>query len=146
MKQRLLVWSVTSMLACLSAAAWADTGAAGTWKTIDDETGQAKALVQITEAPTGELTGKITKLYANADAVCDKCDGEKKGKPINGLTIIWGLKKDGSQWDDGKILDPKSGKIYSAKMKVIEGGKKLEVRGFLGVSLLGRTQVWERQP
>ena len=119
--------------------------AAGTWKTIDDETKQAKSLVEISEAPNGELSGKVIKLFNNPEAVCDKCDGAQKGKPIVGLTIMTGLKKDGDDWENGKILDPKSGKVYSAKAKLIEGGKKLEVRGFLGISLLGRTQVWERQ-
>ncbi|WP_293765559.1 DUF2147 domain-containing protein [uncultured Aquitalea sp.] len=124
--------------------ALADT-AAGTWKTIDDETKQVKALVQINEGANGELSGKIIKLFQHPDAVCDECDGDRKGKPVNGMTILWGLKKDGENWNNGKILDPHNGKIYSAKMKLVEGGKKLEVRGFLGVSLLGRTQVWERQ-
>lgn len=119
--------------------------AAGTWKTIDDETKQAKSLVEISEAPNGELSGKVVKLFNNPDVVCDKCDGALKGKPVVGMTIMTGLKKDGDGWENGKILDPKSGKVYSAKAKLIEGGKRLEVRGFLGISLLGRTQVWERQ-
>ncbi|SME96167.1 DUF2147 domain-containing protein [Pseudogulbenkiania subflava] len=119
--------------------------AAGTWKTIDDETKQAKALVQISEGADGQLSGKIIKLFNKPDAVCEKCDGANKGKPVNGLTIVWGLKKDGEAWNGGEILDPKSGKVYSAKMKLVDGGNRLEVRGFLGVSLLGRTQVWERQ-
>jgi uncharacterized protein (DUF2147 family) len=119
--------------------------AAGTWKTIDDNTGQPKALVQISDNG-GELTGKIVKLFARPDAVCDKCEGEKKDKPIVGMTILWGLKKDGDDlWKDGKILDPKEGKIYSSKAKLADGGSKLEVRGFVGVSLLGRTQTWVRQ-
>lgn len=119
--------------------------AAGTWKTIDDATHQPKALVQISEAANGELTGKIVKLFHNPDALCDKCEGANKGKPINGLTIMWGLKKDDEGWGRGKILDPKSGKVYSAKAQLTDAGKKLEVRGFLGISLLGRTQIWERQ-
>lgn len=135
--------AMTALLLATQAAMAAT--AAGTWKTIDDETKQAKSLVEISEAPNGELTGKVIKLFNNPDAVCDKCDGALKGKPIVGLTIMTGLKKDGDDWENGKILDPKSGKVYSAKAKLIEGGKKLEVRGFLGISLLGRTQVWERQ-
>ncbi|WP_174875919.1 DUF2147 domain-containing protein [Vogesella oryzae] len=129
----------------LSAQAALALSAGGTWKTIDDESHQAKSLVEISEAANGELTGKVVKLFNNPDAVCDKCDGALKGKPIVGLTIITGLKKDGEAWENGKILDPKSGKVYSAKAKLVDGGKKLEVRGFLGFSLLGRTQVWERQ-
>lgn len=130
-----------SLLAPLALA----QSAAGTWKTIDDETKQVKALVQISEGADGQLSGKIVKLFSKPDAVCEKCDGANKGKPVNGLTIVWGLKKDGEAWNGGEILDPKSGKVYSAKMKLVDGGNKLEVRGFLGVSLLGRTQVWERQ-
>ncbi|GGY14514.1 DUF2147 domain-containing protein [Paludibacterium paludis] len=133
------------ILGLMSQIALADS-AAGVWKNIDDETHQAKALIQISEAGGGELSGKIIKLLHKPDAVCDKCEGDLKDKPVNGMTILWGLKKDGeSAWSGGKILDPKSGKVYSAKMKLIDGGKKLEVRGFLGVSLLGRSQVWERQ-
>ena len=101
--------------------------------------------MEITEAANGELTGKIVKLFANPDAVCEKCEGALKGKPVVGMTILTGLKKDGEEWEGGKILDPKSGKVYSAKAKLTDGGKKLEVRGFLGVALLGRTQTWERQ-
>ena len=129
----------------LAAQAALAVGAGGTWKTIDDETHQAKSLVEISEAANGELSGKVIKLFNNPEAVCDKCDGALKGKPIVGLTIMTGLKKDGDAWENGKILDPKSGKVYSAKAKLVDGGKKLEVRGFLGISLLGRTQVWERQ-
>ena len=117
----------------------------GTWKTIDDETKQAKALVQISESG-GVLTGKIIKLFANPDALCDKCDGERKDKPVQGMTILWDLKKNGAAWEGGKILDPKKGQVYSSKAKLVDGGAKLEVRGFMGVSLLGRSQVWERQP
>lgn len=120
-------------------------GAAGNWKTIDDETKQAKAIVEITESANGELTGRIAKLLMSPDAVCDKCDGALKGKPVNGMTILTGMKKTADGWEGGKILDPKSGKVYSAKAKLIDGGKRMEVRGFLGISLLGRTQVWERQ-
>lgn len=120
--------------------------AAGVWKNIDDETKQAKALIQISESASGELSGKIVKLLHKPDAICDKCEGDLKDKPVNGMTILWNLKKDGDNaWAGGKILDPKSGKVYSAKMKLIDGGKKLEVRGFMGVSLLGRSQIWERQ-
>lgn len=117
----------------------------GTWKSIDDETHQAKALIQISADANGVLSGKIVKLLQHPDAVCEKCEGALKGKPDLGMTILWGLKNEGENWSGGRILDPKSGKIYSAKMKLVEGGKKLEVRGFIGISMLGRSQVWERQ-
>jgi uncharacterized protein (DUF2147 family) len=132
-------------LGLLSHLALAGDTPVGTWKSIDDETHQAKALIQITEDGNGLLSGKIIKLLQHPDAVCEKCEGALKGKPDLGMTILWGLKHEGENWGGGRILDPKSGKTYSAKMKLIDGGKKLEVRGFLGISLLGRSQVWERQ-
>ncbi|OWY39098.1 hypothetical protein CEK28_09440 [Xenophilus sp. AP218F] len=118
-------------------------GVAGTWKTIDDETKQPKALVQITESAGGELTGRVIKLFVDPNTVCDKCDGANKGKPVNGMQILWGLKKEGDEWADGKILDPKTGKIYTSGAKLIEDGKKLRVRGYIGPFF--RSQVWERQ-
>jgi uncharacterized protein (DUF2147 family) len=121
----------------------------GTWKTIDDETGNVKSLVEITE-DNGEYKGKIVKLFRKADEdqdpKCDKCSGDKKDKPMLGLEILWGLKKDSDgKYAGGEIMDPKKGKTYSCKMELVDDGKKLKVRGFLGFSLLGRTQTWERQ-
>ncbi|BEV72181.1 MULTISPECIES: DUF2147 domain-containing protein [unclassified Paludibacterium] len=135
----------SAVLGLLSSFAFADQTPVGVWKNIDDETHQAKALIEISQTANGELTGKIVKLLQHPDAVCDNCEGALKGKPVMGMTMLWGLKQDGNSWSGGRILDPKSGKVYSAKMTVIDGGKKLEVRGFLGISLLGRSQVWERQ-
>ncbi len=137
------------VLSLMASAVLAAPGAVGTWKTIDDETGAVKSLVEISEAD-GQLTGKIVKLFRkpeeDQDPKCDKCPGDKKDKPMIGLQILWGLKADGdSKWSGGEIMDPKKGKTYSCKMELIENGKKLKVRGFLGFSLLGRTQTWERQ-
>lgn len=136
---------LAAVFGLLSSFAFAEDTPVGVWKNIDDETHQAKALIQISQDDNGVLSGKIVKLLQHPDAVCDKCDGALKGKPVMGMTILWGLKQEGKNWSGGRILDPKSGKVYSAKMSVIDGGKKLEVRGFLGISLLGRSQVWERQ-
>jgi len=115
----------------------------GVWKTIDDETGQAKSYVKIYEA-NGVLYGQIQELLTPGDKgkLCDKCPGQMKDKPIEGLTIIWGMKKDGEEWTGGQIMDPKNGKIYSCKLRV--EGSKLIVRGFLGFSLIGRNQTWIR--
>ncbi|OYZ19285.1 MAG: hypothetical protein B7Y39_12140 [Bdellovibrio sp. 28-41-41] len=141
---------VVLVLSFVASLAFANsTTAVGTWKTIDDETGNVKSLVEITEAD-GQLTGKVVKLFRkpdeDQDPKCDKCSGDKKDKPIMGLQILWGLKKDSdTKWSGGEIMDPKKGKTYSCKMELIEDGKKLKVRGFLGFSLLGRTQTWERQ-
>lgn len=128
-------------------AAYADPGnAVGLWQSIDDASGKPKALIRISESG-GVLSGRIEKLLADKpDAVCEKCEGELKDKPIAGMTIIQGLKKGEDWYEDGTILDPNNGKTYRCRLKAIEGGAKLEVRGFIGSPLLGRTQTWVRQP
>lgn len=116
----------------------------GRWTTIDDKTGQKRAVVQLSTSG-GTLNGTIIETFkAPGDTgICDKCPGNFKGKPVKGLRFVWGLRKKGeNEWDGGKILDPKTGKIYNAKITL--KGNKLEVRGYLGVSLLGRTQTWVR--
>jgi uncharacterized protein (DUF2147 family) len=118
----------------------------GLWKTIDDETKEARSLVRITES-NGVLTGRIEKILdpAKADAKCDKCSGDLKDKPIQGMTILNNLKRADGEWVDGQILDPNNGKTYKAKAKILDGGKKLEVRGFIGVALIGRSATWIRE-
>lgn len=119
----------------------------GTWKTIDDKTGDAKALVVITESG-GKLEGKIVKVLKSDDGpnpTCKNCDGERKDKPVEGMTIIWGVSKDGDEWNGGQILDPKNGKTYKVKMTLEDGGRKLDVHGYIGFSLMGRSQIWQRQ-
>ncbi|OAJ54387.1 hypothetical protein A6V36_06625 [Paraburkholderia ginsengiterrae] len=120
----------------------------GTWQTIDDSTGQPKALVQISQDGSGALSGKVIKgLGANdqPDRRCTACTDARKDQLILGMTIINDMKKDGDAWDNGQILDPENGKVYKCKMHLEEGGSKLVVRGYIGVSLLGRSQTWIRQ-
>lgn len=114
------------------------------WKTIDDQTGKEKSIVEIYEK-NGLLYGKLVELLEekNKNAVCSACSGKNKNKPYLGLVIITDLKKDGNQWDGGKILDPKTGKEYKCHIE-LEDANKLKVRGYVGVSLLGRTQYWQR--
>ncbi|MDH1882030.1 DUF2147 domain-containing protein [Empedobacter sp. GD03797] len=116
----------------------------GIWKTIDDETKQAKSYVEIFEKD-GKLYGKVTKILTKGKeaAKCTDCSGALKNKPILGMQILSGLKKDGKEWNGGKIIDPNSGKEYKAKMS-LNGNDKLDVRGFIGISLVGRTQTWQR--
>ena len=117
----------------------------GLWKNIDDETKQPKALIRIVEQG-GALVGRIEKILTDKpDAVCDKCTDERKGKPVQGMTILTGLKKDGDEWTGGEILDPNNGKVYKAKARLADGGRKLDVRGFVGIALVGRTQTWVRE-
>jgi uncharacterized protein (DUF2147 family) len=119
----------------------------GTWTTIDDATGKPKSIVQISERD-GELTGTVVEVLQSEQGpnpICDKCKGDLKDKPVTGMQIIWGMKQDGDQWKGGKILDPKTGKVYGCRMHLTDNGQKLEVRGFMGMALLGRTQVWQRK-
>lgn len=116
----------------------------GKWKTIDDETGQAKSIVEIYEK-SGKIYGKIIDIVnpEKRKSLCTKCSGENKNAPILGLTIIKGLVKDGDEYNGGKILDPNKGEEYKCLI-VLEEKDKLKVRGFVGVSLFGRTQYWFR--
>lgn len=143
-----LAISVLALNIFLAFSAVAQESPVGVWKTIDDETKQPKSIVEIVEID-GKLSGKISQLFRKPDEdqnpKCDKCEGEKKDQPILGLTILWDLKKDGSEWTGGHIMDPKNGKTYKCKIKLSDGGKKLDVRGYIGMSLFGRTQTWERQ-
>ena len=119
---------------------------AGTWHTISDVTHQPKGIVEIWEV-NGEFRGKVVRSLEpghDVSPICDDCPGEKKGKPVWGMEILWGLRADGDAWSGGQILDPDTGKIYKAKMHLEEGGKKLVVRGYIGISLLGRSQTWIR--
>jgi len=120
---------------------------AGLWKTIDDNTGKPRSLIRITET-NGEYSAVIEKgLLASdtGDAVCDKCTDERKGKRIIGMTIVNGIKQKGDDFEGGEILDPDNGKTYRCKMKLDPTGNKLEVRGFIGISLFGRSQTWLRE-
>ena len=119
----------------------------GKWKTIDDKTHEVKSIVEITENG-GLLEGKVLQVLKSEHGphpVCAKCDGERKNKPIEGMTIMWGLKKDGDEWSGGQILDPAKGKIYKVELKLEDGGKTLDVHGYIGFSLIGRSQKWIRE-
>ena len=126
----------------------AEDSPTGLWKSIDDKTGKPKALIRITET-SGELNGKIEKLYldeaAEKNPKCDKCTGPNKDQAIIGMTILFGLKKDGEEYSGGKILDPGNGKLYSSKLSVVDQNNKLNVRGYIGVPFMGRTQTWLRE-
>ena len=117
----------------------------GYWKTIDDETHKPKSVVYIYKAKDGKYYGKIVKLFRGPDEEqnpkCDKCPGDRKNKPIIGMVILTKLEKVGNNmWDHGRILDPGNGKIYDCKMWLENGN--LQVRGYIGWSLIGRSQTW----
>lgn len=118
----------------------------GLWQTVDDKTGQPRSLIRIEET-NGMITATVEKGLLptdTGDAICDKCKDDRKGKPIIGMNIVRGLTKDGDQYNGGTILDPDNGKVYKCKMKLDETGNALEVRGYIGISLIGRSQTWTR--
>lgn len=136
----------------------------GAWKTIDDISGKPKSIVEIKLNNKNQLVAKVKKiLFLDKDTIkenpnatpdtvkCIKCTGKNKNKLIQGMTILWGVSKDNpdnkditAEWSGGTILDPKSGSEYSVKLYLDESGNKLNVRGYMGFSLFGRTQVWHR--
>ncbi|MES2186133.1 MAG: DUF2147 domain-containing protein [Pseudomonadota bacterium] len=130
----------------LAVSAWAQMTPVGTWRTTDEKTGDPKSLVAITETG-GTLSGKVDKFLrpdADPSRRCTECSDDRKDQPMLGLDIIRGGRKaDGKDvWEGGKILDPENGKEYRASYTPIEGGAKLEVRGYLGP--FWRTQTWVR--
>ena len=134
-------------LLALSALANAADPLNGTvWKTIDDKTKQPKATVRFTEQKNGTLTASIQSILTPGEEnACTKCEGPYHNKSLKGLTIVRGLKNTGgTSYDGGSILDPQTGKTYKLKGKLANGGKKLELRGFIGVAALGRNQTWIR--
>ena len=116
----------------------------GKWKTIDDETGKPKSIIEIYR-DGDKYYGKIVQLLTeeNKDGICHTCEGKYRDKNIIGLVILKDLEKDGDTYEDGEIMDPKNAKTYSAYIK-LEEPDKLKVRGYIGFSLLGRTQYWYR--
>ena len=137
-----------ALLAC-AASVQAQGTPAGLWKTIDDGTKKEKSLVRIVESG-GVYTGRVEKILdvtAPPDAVCRDCTDERKDKPVLGMTIIRNVKQsadDKGVFDGGDILDPNNGKVYSVRLKPIDNGGRLDVRGYIGTPLLGRTQTWIR--
>ena len=139
---------LAGLLLAVTGSVWAQANPAGLWRTIDDESGKEKSLVRIVESG-GVYTAKVEKITdpAKASEVCEKCTDDRKGQPIVGMTIMRSVKQDADDkglWDGGDILDPKNGKVYKVRLKPIEEGKKLEVRGYIGAPLFGRTQTWIR--
>lgn len=115
----------------------------GKWRTIDDETGKPKSIVEIFKKSDGKYYGRVTQLLMKPEHdTCVKCTDDRKNKPIIGLEIIRGLKKDGDEFSGGTITDPKNGKTYKCLIK--REGNNLNVRGYIGFSLIGRSQTWQK--
>jgi len=143
-RYRALITTTLAGLFSMSASYAADP-AEGRWKTIDDQTGQAKSVVEIKQNANGTLSGRIVELLnpSKPNPTCDKCKDDRKDKPITGMEIIRGMKKDGDAYAGGTILKPDEGKVYKSKMKLVDGGGKLEVSGC--VAFICKSQVWLRQ-
>jgi hypothetical protein len=123
--------------------------AAGFWAQADDD-GFVGGWFYFTEKK-GLYEGRLVKAFKKPDApeysnLCEKCEGDQKDAPMIGLTIVKGMKRDGRNYEEGSIMDPRDGSVYHAQMEVSEDGKKLSVRGYLGIPMLGQTQVWNRLP
>ena len=134
--------------AALTAAAAQDLATpVGRWQTVDDKTGKPSGIVRIYEQ-NGVLYGNIEKVFdpARAPLNCIACADDRKNKPLIGLNIIRGLKRDGEVWNGGTVIDPETGSVYKASARLDDGGRKLVLRGYLGISLLGRSQTWQREP
>lgn len=149
---RLTIALATLALAALAAApassAVAQTPSAqGLWRYSDQATGKPKAEIRVVQHD-GELLGTIEKVFPPAGAPaqpnCDKCSGDLKGKPMVGMTIMRGLHFDDAAWRGGTIVDTESGDSYRCTAKALPDGKHLELRGFIGISLFGRTETWTR--
>ncbi len=139
--KRLALISLT--MAC--SPAFAQMTPEGLWRSIDDKTEQPKAEIRIKSASDGSLTGTIEKaLIPSVEPICKLCTDDRKDKPKLGMEIIRGAKKAEGRdaWEEGKILDPDNGKNYTLSLVPMEGGKKLQVRGYIGPFY--RTQVWQR--
>jgi uncharacterized protein (DUF2147 family) len=139
---------VATLVALMALPALAQMSPSGLWKTIDDKDGSAKSEIRISQT-AGLFTGKVEKILdpkAKPGELCVECTDDRKGQPMLGLEIIRGVRQVEGQtvWEGGTIVEPSTGKIYKMKMTPIEGGAKLEIRGFIGFSLLGRTQTWIR--
>lgn len=127
----------------------ANTSPEGYWKTIDDVTGQTKSIIQIWKTSNQVLVGKVVKIFpadgsGDQTKLCTACEGAAHNQPVVGMVILSGLRVTPTQWDDGKILDPENGKTYSCSLRVADNGKTLNLHGYVGIPILGRSQTWQR--
>ena len=138
--------SVAIVLSFFSSMAFAQMNPEGLWRNIDDKTGEAKAEIRIAATASGLLNGKIEKaLTQGSEPNCSACTDDRKDKPILGMTIVRNMKQDAADaaiWTGGDITDQKNGKVYRARLKPVDGGKTLEVRGYIGPFY--RNQTWIR--
>lgn len=134
-----------------AAPAWAQPTAAGLWEQIDEKTGKPESWFNIAEKD-GVYFGVVVKMFQKPGEPppeswrCTKCEGAEKNAQVLGMSLIKGMKRKGLKYEDGTITDPRDGSVYRALMEVSPDGKHMEVRGYLGIALLGRSQTWNRLP
>jgi uncharacterized protein (DUF2147 family) len=123
-----------------------DATPVGVWKTIDDITHKPRGLIRLFERD-GEIYGKIEASFDPKEAleVCSRCDGDRRDQPVVGMVVMRHMKKHGREYSGGDIVDPDTGWVYRCRFTLEDGGKKMVVRGYLGISLLGRSQIWYRE-
>lgn len=147
--QKMLLAVITVWVSLVTGSFAADNSPVGYWKTIDDLTGKPKSIVHVWRNQQQMLMAKVVKLYSssaqtNQTKVCTACKGDNHNQPIVGMVIMSGLRATNNQWTNGEILDPANGKTYRCSARLTENGKKLKVRGFIGLPMFGRSQTWER--
>ncbi len=146
------VMGFAALLSLLAAdAVNADMSPIGLWQAVDPDTKQPTGWFAVTEDNNGVYDGTLVKMFLqpgqDPNVVCDKCRDDRHNQPWLGLQIIRGMKPDGdNKYDGGTILDPRNGHVYDAMMTVTPDGQTLVVRGFLGISFLGRNEYWTRLP
>jgi uncharacterized protein (DUF2147 family) len=135
------------LLASICTASVQVASPAGLWKTYSDRTGEADGLVRIVEV-SGEFIGRVEKVLSppsdTPNPLCESCRGELRNQPVVGMTILRGVRRGPDGYTEGTILDPDDGENYRCTLTLKEAGRRLEVRGFIGVPLFGRPQAWTR--
>jgi uncharacterized protein (DUF2147 family) len=146
--QILIMWSVL-VGSPITVPAQAEPTAVGLWEQVNDQTGRVDSWIKITER-NGTYEGTIIKLFLlpgdEPNPLCDRCEGPEKNAPILSLKLIKGMQRNGSSYEGATIMDPRDGTVYRALTRLSPDGQQLEVRGYVGISLLGRSQVWRRLP
>jgi uncharacterized protein (DUF2147 family) len=127
----------------------AEPSAVGLWEQVDESSGKPESWFRISEK-NGVYEGTIVKMFLkpgeDPNWACDKCEGDERGRPVLGLSLIKGMQRNGLKYENGTIMDPRDGKVYRAVMDLSPDGQTLKVRGYLGIIWLGRTQTWNRLP
>ncbi len=143
----ILTWGVLALSLLVSSTSWSQDPALGAWHTLDEDTGEVKSLVILSLAQDGTMHGKISQVLQKHDGngLCGACEGEHKNQPIEGMTFIWGAKNTAlGEWQEGQLLDPESGKVYNSHITIGDDPHELEVRGYVGIAMFGRSQTWQR--